>query len=69
MLSTHTQSARFLQLDREFEEHRERYLDAVSAVISSGQVVGGDEVTRFEKAVAERTERAHAVAVGSGTEA
>jgi dTDP-4-amino-4,6-dideoxygalactose transaminase len=69
MLSTHTQSARFLQLDREFEEHRERYLDAVSAVISSGQVVGGDEVARFEVAIAERTGRDHAVAVGSGTDA
>jgi dTDP-4-amino-4,6-dideoxygalactose transaminase len=69
MLSTHTQNARFLQLDREFEEHRERYLDAVSAVISSGQVVGGDEVARFEVEIAERSGRAHAVAVASGTDA
>lgn len=69
MSSTHMQSARFLQLDRDFEECRERYLDAVSAVISSGQVVGGDEVARFEVEIARRSGRAHAVAVGSGTEA
>lgn len=43
--------------------------DAVSRVLRSGMLVQGAEVARFEQLVAERCQRAHAVAVSNGTAA
>jgi perosamine synthetase len=42
---------------------------AVAEVLESGMLVSGPRVERFERAVAERCNRAHAVAVSSGTSA
>jgi perosamine synthetase len=47
----------------------ETELRAVAEVLRSGQLVSGAQVERFERAMAERCGRAHAVAVSSGTSA
>jgi dTDP-4-amino-4,6-dideoxygalactose transaminase len=43
--------------------------DAIARVLASGMLVQGREVAELERAVAERCERAHAIAVSSGTAA
>jgi perosamine synthetase len=43
--------------------------DAVAAVLATGRLVQGERVAEFERRVAERTDRAHAVAVCNGTAA
>ncbi len=47
----------------------ERECDAVLAVLKSGQLVQGPHVLEFERRIAERCQREHAVAVSSGTAA
>ncbi len=44
-------------------------LDAVARVLESGMLVQGATVERFERAIAERVGRKHAIAVASGTSA
>lgn len=44
-------------------------LDRLRPILASGMLVQGEVVARFEAAVAERTGRAHAIAVSSGTAA
>lgn len=56
-----------IRLARPALDHRE--LDAIGRVLESGMLVSGAVVERFEHACRERTGRAHAVAVGSGTAA
>lgn len=46
-----------------------RALGALERVLASGMLVQGAEVARFEAAIAERAERAHGIAVSSGTSA
>lgn len=60
---------KFLALDRDFAEFRERYLSAWEEAVSSGQVVGGPFVEKFERQIAVATGRQHAIAVSSGTDA
>ncbi|MBW2460044.1 MAG: DegT/DnrJ/EryC1/StrS family aminotransferase, partial [Deltaproteobacteria bacterium] len=43
--------------------------DAVAEVLSTGMLVQGERVARFEAGLSDRTRRAHAVAVSSGTAA
>ena len=47
----------------------ERESAAIASVLATGMLVQGAQVERFERAVAERCNRAHAVAVANGTAA
>jgi dTDP-4-amino-4,6-dideoxygalactose transaminase len=59
----------FFAGERELAAHGRELLERIGAVLSGGQTLQGDEVRAFEEALAERVGRAHAVAVGSGTDA
>lgn len=69
MSSSITNRVRFLRLDRLYLEHKEEYVEALSGALGSGQVLGGEEVERFEVRLADRVGRRHAIAVSSGTDA
>lgn len=55
-----------LDLSRRNGRHREAFLQATDRVLSSGIVLLGPELARFEEAFARYTGYRHAVAVGSG---
>lgn len=59
----------FFAAEREFAAHGRELLERVEAVLRGGQTLQGEQVRAFEDALAERVGRAHAVAVGSGTDA
>jgi len=59
----------FFAAEREFAAHGRELLERIGEVLTGGQTLQGDEVRRFEGALAQRVGRAHAVAVGSGTDA
>jgi dTDP-4-amino-4,6-dideoxygalactose transaminase len=59
----------FFGLKRQYENLREELLDASDRVYSSGQVLDGANVARFETAMAGRCHRQFAVAVNSCTQA
>ncbi len=59
----------FFAAEREFAAHGREILDRVTEVLAGGQTLQGDAVSSFEDALAQRLGRAHAVAVGSGTDA
>ena len=60
---------KFFGLDRQYQEHREKFLEIAERVWSSGKVLQGDEVKSLEAYAAERFGRKRAVAVGSATDA
>jgi dTDP-4-amino-4,6-dideoxygalactose transaminase len=53
----------------QFAAEAEALLPLLAGVMARGQWVGGEEVERFEAAIAARCGVSHAVAVGSGTDA
>jgi dTDP-4-amino-4,6-dideoxygalactose transaminase len=59
----------FFGLHREFEDIREPLMAAVEDVLSSGKLLQGPAVAAFERELAERAGREHAVAVNSCTDA
>jgi dTDP-4-amino-4,6-dideoxygalactose transaminase len=59
----------FFAAAREWAALREELLPRVEAVLESGRVLQGPDVAAFETELATWTGRAHAVAVGSGTDA
>jgi dTDP-4-amino-4,6-dideoxygalactose transaminase len=59
----------FFAAEREFAAHGRELLERVNAVLRGGQTLQGEQVRAFEDTLAERAGRAHAVAVGSGTDA
>ena len=59
----------FFGAEREFAAHGRDFLDRLTDVLAGGQTLQGDAVSSFEDALAQRLGRAHAVAVGSGTDA
>ncbi len=59
----------FFAGEREFALHGRELLGGVTEVLAGGQVLQGEAVRSFEDALARRLGRAHAVAVGSGTDA
>ncbi len=59
----------FFAGEREFAAHGRELLERVEAVLRGGQTLQGEEVRAFEDALAKHVNRAHAVAVGSGTDA
>jgi dTDP-4-amino-4,6-dideoxygalactose transaminase len=59
----------FFAAAREFAAHGRELLELVTHVLDGGQTLQGDHVRDFEQALARHVGRAHAVAVGSGTDA
>lgn len=59
----------FFGLDRQYATHRSEFLDIADKIWSSGKVLQGEQVARFEKAIADLCHRNHAVALGSCTDA
>src|SRR5689334_20287880 len=59
----------FFGLDRQYAVHRERFLEITDRVLRGGQVLQGAEVTQFEASLCAATDRKHAIAVGSCTDA
>lgn len=59
----------FFGLDRQFAQHREAFLAIAERVLSSGQVLQGPDVAKFERSLAAACGRQHAVAMGSCTDA
>jgi dTDP-4-amino-4,6-dideoxygalactose transaminase len=62
-------SIKFFGLDRQYQNLREEILEITDSVLSTGQVLDGVYVNRFEKEMARRCGRRHAIAVNSGTQA
>ncbi len=68
--SEHEQrTVRFLALERDYSEIAGAYREAQESVLSSGTVVGGPWVERFERSIADRCGRSFGIATTSGTEA
>jgi dTDP-4-amino-4,6-dideoxygalactose transaminase len=59
----------FTNLSRQYDLLREEILDAQDAVYTSGQVLDGEHVVRFEELIAARCDRRWGVCVNSGTQA
>ncbi len=59
----------FYAAQRTWAARGERYAALISEALSSGRSLQGPAVAAFEAALAERCERRHAIAVGSGTDA
>jgi dTDP-4-amino-4,6-dideoxygalactose transaminase len=59
----------FFGAEREWDVHGAQLRPAVEAALASGRWLQGAPVAAFERALATRCERAHAIAVGSGTDA
>lgn len=68
MATAATRRVAFLDL-RVAPAERESLLGAVSRVLEHGRIVLGPEVEQLERAVADRTGRAHGIGVSSGTDA
>ncbi len=58
----------FFAAERTWAARGERYAALIAEALSSGRSLQGPAVAAFEAALAERCERRHAVAVGSGTD-
>ena len=58
----------FLGIKRQYQTLREELLAATDHVYTSGQVLDGEYTLKFEKEIARRCNRRHAISVGSGTQ-
>lgn len=58
-----------MRLDRQFEENREAFMNAVETVFTHGRVLQGKEVVALEERTAALFGLAHGACVGSGTDA
>jgi dTDP-4-amino-4,6-dideoxygalactose transaminase len=61
-------SVPFFGLDRQYKQHRDKFLAIADEVFSTGQVLQGAPVQAFERSLSAVTGRRHAVAVGSCTD-
>ena len=59
----------YVDLGRQYSDLREELLEAQDRVYRSGRVLDGDQVSKFQQAMALRCQRKYAVAVNSGTQA
>lgn len=59
----------FFGVDRQYSKLREEILDATDRVYTSGKVLDGMYTDLFEQYMSKRTNRRHAIAVNSGTQA
>lgn len=62
------QNVPFYGPKREYEAHRKEFLSRVDEALETGMWLQGDPVSDLEERIAKRTERDHAVAVGSCTD-
>jgi len=58
----------FFGISRQYASLRDELLDITDHVYKSGQVLDGEYTLKFEKSMARRCDRAHAISVGSGTQ-
>ena len=59
----------YVNLDAQWQDDRDGLLPIIDTVLGSGHYVGGDEVDKFEKNMAELCQVKYAVALNSGTDA
>ena len=59
----------YVNLAAQWQDDRDELLPIIDTVLGSGQYVGGDEVDKFEKNMAELCQVKYAVALNSGTDA
>jgi len=59
----------YVNFSAQFDGEREEILACVEQVFSGGDFIGGEAITEFEEKAAQLCGTAHAVAVGSGTDA
>jgi len=59
----------FFGLDRQYKNLKEEILEITDRVYSTGRVLDGEYTKHFEEKIAQRCNRAYAVAVNSGTQA
>ena len=59
----------YVNLGAQWQDDRDELLSIIDTVLGSGQYVGGDEVDKFEKNMAELCQVKYAVALNSGTDA
>lgn len=64
-----TQQIPFVDLKRQYRQHRSEWLGALTRVAESGRYIGGEEVAAFEKEFAHYCGTAFAVGTGSGSDA
>ena len=59
----------YVNLGAQWQDDRDELLPIIDSVLGSGQYVGGDEIDKFEKNMAELCQVKYAVALNSGTDA
>jgi dTDP-4-amino-4,6-dideoxygalactose transaminase len=59
----------YINLSEQWRKERDELLPIIDSVLGSGQYIGGQEVTKFEEAVAKLCGVKYAVALNSGTDA
>ena len=59
----------YVNISAQWCEEKEELLPIVEKVLASGQYVGGEEVSKFERTISEAFKVEHVVAVNSGTDA
>ena len=59
----------YVNISAQWREEKEELLPIIEKVLASGQYVGGEEVSKFEKKISETFSVEHVVAVNSGTDA
>lgn len=59
----------FFGVSREFAQHRAEFMNTIESVLATGQVLQGTQITELENIIANITNRSHAVAVNSCTDA
>ncbi|MBF0351774.1 MAG: DegT/DnrJ/EryC1/StrS family aminotransferase [SAR324 cluster bacterium] len=59
----------YVDLSAQWKEEQEELLPIVEKVLSRGQLIGGDEVDRFEEQIKKLCQVQHAIALNSGTDA
>jgi len=59
----------YVNLTAQWQDDRDELLPIIDTVLGSGQYVGGDEIDKFEKNMAELCQVKYAVALNSGTDA
>ena len=57
----------YVNLGAQWQDDRDELLPIIDTVLGSGQYVGGDEVDKFEKNMAELCQIKYAVALNSST--
>ena len=59
----------FFGVSREFAQYRAEFMNTIESVLATGQVLQGTPITELENIIANITNRSHAVAVNSCTDA